>query len=135
MKTKPWLHAALALAGLLGIGACREFPVRPANRSPVISYVVAFPSVLGSADSAIITVFASDPDGDALVYDWYSDSRMVFKGQSPNLHDFYNSPNRSQVVYRSAWSLDDSTAWVRCAVRDGRGGGSPSELVVFTLVP
>jgi len=135
MKQKSWAGAALVFAVLLGAGACREFPVRPANRSPVITGVVAFPLVLGPADSAIVTVFASDPDGDSLVYDWDTDSRLVFKGQSPYAYGLYNSPNPSQVVYRSASSLDDTTAWVWCSVRDRRGGGTPGRLVRFTLLP
>lgn len=135
MKNRPWVRLALVLAILAGAGACREFPTRPANRSPIITDVAAFPIVLGPGDSAIVTVFATDPDGDSLVYDWSTDSRLIFKGRPPDQHDVPNSPNRSQVVYRSVWSLDDSTAWVRCSARDRRGGGSPSRLVEFTLLP
>lgn len=135
MNGRRFVGAALALLLLAGAGACREFPVRPANRAPEILAVVAYPATLGPADSALVTVFATDPDGDSLVYDWYTDSRLIFKGRDPNDHSFYNSPERSQVVYRSAWSFDDTTAWLRCSVRDRRGGGSPSSLVVFELLP
>lgn len=129
------MRLALVFAILAGAGACREFPTRPANRSPVITDAVAFPTVLGPGDSAIVTVFATDPDGDSLVYDWFTDSRLAFKGANPSDHDFYNSPDRSQVVYRSPSSLGDSTAWMRCYARDRKGGGSAGRLIVFTLVP
>ena len=71
--------AMLLILAVTGAGACREFATQPIYRSPVISSVVAFPTTLGPGDSTLITVFASDPDGDSLVYDWHAHNGLVIK--------------------------------------------------------
>jgi hypothetical protein len=116
---------ALLLLGLgLCVGACTEFPTRPANRRPTISSIVAFPNVIGQGDSLLVTVIASDPDGDDLVYDWETDSRLIIKGRpSWASTSLFNTTNRSQVFYRSTVVPVTDTAWIWCSARDGKGGG------------
>lgn len=123
--------AALALAA--GLGACAEYPTMPANRRPMIQSVLAFPPVFGQGDSAMVTVLATDPDGDTLVYDWETDSRLIISG-APRIDQLtlYHTRSASRVFYRSTIPRFDGTAWVRCSVRDVRGG-SDGRTVHFRL--
>lgn len=108
---------------VVGIGACREYPTRPVNRGPTISSVVAFPSVIGQGDSAIVTVFATDPDGDSMVYDWETDSRLKIKGDVLGYGFLYNTYSSSHVFYRTTSPAYNDTTGVWCTVRDRKGGG------------
>ena len=131
MKWSAQLCVLLALAVVAGVGACTEYPTRPVDRRPAISSVVVFPNVLGQGDSALVTVIASDPDGDALVYDWETDSRLIIKGNRPGDGQLYNTFSNSHVFYRSTSPAVD-TAWVYCSVRDQKGGGD-GQLVLIPL--
>lgn len=130
MKSNSSFGLLLAVA-VVGIGACREYPTRPVNRRPTISSVVAFPDVFGQGDSAIVTVFATDPDGDSLVYDWVTDSRLKIKGAVLGYSWLYNTFSSSQVFYRSTSPAYNDTAGVRCSVRDGRGGGDTRVVLIL----
>jgi hypothetical protein len=132
MKKRAWMRVLLVLAVAAGIGACREYPTRPVNRRPTIASVVVFPEVIGQGDSAIVTVVATDPDGDTLVYDWFTDSRLIIKDDHLGEHFLYNTPSSSHVFYRSTVPFNDDTAWVGCSARDGRGG-SDSRVVLILL--
>ena len=123
MKSRAWMRLLIALAVVVGIGACSKYPTRSVYRRPTISSVTVFPNVLGRGDSAIVTIFATDPDGDALVYDWETDARLIIKGNRLGDYDLYNTPSSSQVFYRSTVTPINDSAWVWCYVRDGRGGG------------
>jgi hypothetical protein len=112
----------VALAAVVAIGACTEYPTRPANRRPTISSITVFPQTLGPGDSTIVTVTASDPDGDTLLYDWFTDGRLILKnGSEPYL---YHTTSNSQVFYRSTTTPYADTAWIACSAHDGKGGGS-----------
>lgn len=118
-NARKWL---LPLAVAIGVGACTEFPTRPNNREPAISAVFAFPQVVGQGDSLLVTIIASDPDGDALVYDWETDARFVIKDAWGVVYA-YNTLTNSQILYRSTDASPDDTAWIWCGVRDRKGGG------------
>ena len=132
MKHRGGMRALLALATIAGIGACREYPTRPENRRPAISSVVVFPDILGPGDSAIVTVLATDPDRDTLVYDWDTDSRLIIKGGHPGGYSLSHTSSSSRVFYRSTYWPADTTAWVGCSARDVRGG-SDSRVVRIRL--
>jgi hypothetical protein len=101
---------------------------RSIYRSPVISEVLAFPR-LGAAESTMITVFATDPDGDSLVYDWSAYNGLVMKGH-PGRHDVYGTRSSSMVFYSPvSWSYD--TAFVWCGVRDERGGSDSRQVTIL----
>jgi hypothetical protein len=108
---------------LLGILGCEEDPVAPQNRNPVILSLTVFPNTISSTDSAIVVCNATDPDANALVYDWITDARLKLKGAPFDGQRIYNSSNNYQVVYPGVTSPSDS-AWVQCVVRDGIGGGA-----------
>jgi len=115
-----------ALACFLAVfalsGACASKPTAPPqNRDPVISGASVTPSVLSVGDSALITCDASDPDGDALVYDWYADGRFRLKDAPDGVFRF-SCHTDSQLVYfvRAIAPLD--TARIFCYARDTRGG-------------
>lgn len=130
MKNRAWLHALLGLAAATGLGGCRDYPTKSIYHSPVISSVTVFPAVIGQGDSVLVTVVASDPDGDALVYDWFTDSRLVIK-DAPGEIMLYNTASNSHVFYRSTYVAHDDTAWVSCEVRDGRGGMDGGRVLVL----
>ncbi len=132
MRIKLWLSAAFALVLVVGAGACRKSITEPVTRRPVISSVVAFPTVLGPGDSTMITVVATDPDGDPLVYDWDAYNGLVIKGSDPTRTSIYNTLSSSQVFYRSTtWPHLTDTAFVWCSVRDRKGGGDSRHVLIF----
>lgn len=119
----------LVLAALaVGMGACRDCPTRAVNRSPVISSVVAFPTTLGVGDSTLVTVYATDPDGDALVYDWVAYHGLQIKGARSTY--VYNTPDRSHVFYLQSKVAESDTAFIECVVRDRKGGSDGRWLVI-----
>lgn len=122
MRRNPRRALTLALVFSASAAACgHDNPVTPNNRSPAISSLTAFPTAIGPGDSAIVICQATDPDGNALVYDWLTDGRLIIKGNQSNDPELYNSPYNTQVFYHGPVSPFDS-AWVECTVRDGKGG-------------
>ncbi len=132
MRIRAWLCAAILLALAIGSGACQKFVTEPVMRSPTITSVVAFPTVLGPGDSTMITINATDPDGDSLVYDWDAVNGLVIKGNRPGDVHLYNSPDPSMVFYRSpTWPGGYDTAYVWCSVRDSKGGGDSRRVRIY----
>ena len=132
MRIKVWMSAAFVLVLVVGAGACQKYVTEPITRRPVISSVVAFPTVLGPGDSTMITIFATDPDGDSLVYDWEPSNGLTFVGQQPWRSAIYNTPSRSMVFYGPTtrpYPVD--TAYVWCSARDQTGGGDQRRVLIF----
>jgi hypothetical protein len=128
MKPNGGYCIVLAIALATSLGACREYPTKPAgwlsNRNPLISSAAVFPQVIGQGDSVIVTASAFDPDGDTLRYDWVTDSRLHLTGDVLGEGDVNNTESNSIVAYRTKVSPINDTAWVDCEVRDGKGGGA-----------
>ena len=127
---------ALVLAACLG--ACRTpTPLEPTYRdqSPVVQSLTAFPTTLAPGDSAIVVCTATDPDGDTLYFDWYSDCRLLMKGDVLGDGAIYNRP-QSLVVYAGTCNRPPvDTGWVHCEVRDGRGGFAEAGTVRIVVHP
>lgn len=121
---------ALIILALISIISCNDNPVdsgKPKNRRPVISSVVIFPEVVGPGDSLIVICNASDPDGDSLVYDWYSVSGPTVKIKGAHDGDWalYNTYQNSQIFYAPESRFVRApldTFGLQCAARDGKGG-------------
>jgi len=133
MRTRNWRSTAVLLVFVPGAGACRKYTTEPTTRRPVISSVVAFPTVLGPGDSTMITIAATDPDGAPLVYDWEPYDGLVWKGAQGNEGDaIYHTPSASMVFYRSpTWSFTYDTAFVICSATDGKGGYDSREVLIL----
>ncbi len=132
MRTSVWLSVGLAAAFAIGAGACRKYVTYPIARRPEISSIIAFPQVLHPGDSTIVTVFATDPDGDSLVYDWFGSNGLYPKDDHWGYGYVYNTHVRSEVFYSSSLvpgSVD--TAFVSCSVRDSRGGDASRFILIF----
>ena len=114
--------AGILLLMLLVLGsACTSKPTAPVNRNPVITGTVVSKFDLYLGDSTLIRLIASDPDGDALVYDWYANGRFRLK-DSPDGVSWFGTPWDSQLVYfvSAGGPLDSSQIF--CYARDKRGG-------------
>ena len=129
MRNRAWLSAVFLLVSVLGTGACRKYVTYPIYRRPVISSVVAFPTVLGPGDSTMVTVSATDPDGDSLVYDWDAFNGLIVKGGDNFIH---NTHSTSMVFFRSTtWPFPNDTAFVRCSASDQKGGSDSRQVLIF----
>jgi hypothetical protein len=130
MRIRVWLNAVLVLAFVVGAGACRKYITLPIYRRPVISSVDAFPTTLAPGDSTMITIHATDPDGDSLVYDWAAYNGLIIKGSPDEILNNTYSP--SMIFYRpTTWPYPNDTAFVWCSVRDQRGGGDSRQVLIF----
>lgn len=135
MRITPLLGAALVLVLVLviGVGACRKYVTEPVTRRPVITSMVAFPTLLGPGDSTLVTVTATDPDGDQLHYDWEAFNGLIIKGGNPNHPgESYYTSNTSMVFYRStSWPGTYDTAFVWCTASDHKGGSDSRRILIF----
>jgi hypothetical protein len=114
---------------------CKENPVdvKPENHNPVIFSLTVFPDVISPTDSAIVICNAMDPDGDTLVYDWITDSRLKIKGDFANEDWLYHTRENSRVVYpKNLNNVPFDTLWIQCNVRDVKGG-EVGKLALFVL--
>lgn len=132
MRTWARLSALFLLVFVLGTVACRKTITYPIYQRPVISSVVAFPTVLGPGDSTMITITASDPNGDPLVYDWVPYNGLIIKGGHPGNNDLIHTPSASMIFYRSTtWPHANDTAFVWCSASDARGGSDSRQVLIF----
>jgi hypothetical protein len=118
-----FLCAAIAgfVVALAGTG-CQQDPLA-GDHPPQILSVTAHPDSIGPPDSTTVLINASDPDGDALIYDWVTDARLKIKGTPANQYWLYSTAANSHVFYPGPASIHPlDTAWVQCFARDRRGG-------------
>ena len=117
---------------VLALGGCEHKIVDPTagNRDPVLLSLSVFPGTINVGDSAIVMCKATDPDGNTVVYDWFSDCRLHLKDDFLHEGAAYNTHENTQIVYaESCGHAPIDTGWVTCEVRDGIGGGSLSKTV------
>ena len=133
MRKRPWLKAAFLLAFMIGSGGCQKFITEPITRRPIISSVVAFPTLLGPGDSTMITITATNPNGGPLLYDWEPYNGLIRKGaHSAYDNTIYHTPSASMVFYRSpTWPSSYDTAFVFCSATDGRGGYASRQVLIL----
>jgi hypothetical protein len=113
---------------------CSSNPVEiNGNQKPVIFSLTVFPDTIGPADSAIVICNAMDPDGDTLVYDWITDSRLRIKGVIPFWETrLFNTFENSRIFYPNQDIFPFDTVWVQCFARD-RKGKSDAQLIIFAI--
>jgi hypothetical protein len=127
------LVASLVIVALIDCACTHKTvtaPTPPVNQNPLIASLVAFPDIIGPSDSMIVVCEAGDPDGDALVYDWFTDSRFTIQGNVPSDHELYGTTSDAHVFYRNYVDPADTSAWVQCIVRDLKGGQAGRVVVV-----
>ena len=135
MRRNHWRFSLPAIVLCAGLPACDDtLPVQPVNRSPVITSVTVFPTVIGIADSALVICNAMDADADTLVYDWITDSRLEIKGDLGTDHALANTFENSRIFYPSATITPTDTVWVQRFARDRRGK-SANRVVTFVVRP
>ena len=103
---------------------CHDNPVngKTENRSLLILSLSVFPDIMVPLDLAIVICNAMDPDGDILVYDWHTDSRLKIKGASRNEPWLFHTYENSSIFYSKNVIIPVNTPWVECNVRDVKGG-------------
>jgi len=120
----------------LNISCDKDTPVKPVNHNPIILSVTVFPDVIGISDSAIVVCNAMDPDGDTLVYDWYTDGRLRFKNNPPwQCCVLANTYENYQILFpvQSQNFPPIDTVWLQVEARDRKGGGSVAQTVQFVV--
>lgn len=117
----------------LSVGACGgHAPTTPYNLKPVILSLTVSPTTITPSDSALVVCDARDADGDPLVYDWVTDSRLRIQGALANDYALYNTHQNFRVVYPYNVAAPIDTPWIECTARDGRGM-SDSRIVRFVV--
>lgn len=115
---------ALLGAGLLFLAACspnnplepmENAPTPGPNQNPKVIAVTAEPASLRPGQSAMITVTATDPDGDVLNYSWYVNKGAI-------------SGEGHKVNFIADNTL--GTAYVDVEVKDGRGGVAGGSVLI-----
>ncbi len=117
-------------------GCDKDNPVKSQNHNPIILSLTVFPDVIGLSDSAVVVCNAMDPDGDTLVYDWYTDGRLEFKGNPPwEIGVRSNTNENYQIVFpvQASNFPPVDTVWVQVQARDGKGGGSVAQTIQFVV--
>jgi hypothetical protein len=118
------LALAISLLLLIVLGACapqsNSTVTSGDNRPPLIESLSASPSVIGQAETTVIECVASDPDGDALSYQW-SAERGRISGQGPSV----------------TWTSPDACAdyIVTVTVTDSRGAITSQSVTITVRKP
>lgn len=124
--------SVVLLAAALGLSAsaCVEYPLRPQNRAPRVLSVVAFPTTLRVGDSTLVTVTATDAEGDSLYFWW-----TAFNGlTAPGMRGYYYPTRTSSLVlYLASRPVTYDTAMVYVDVSDGLNWVNGGH-VYFTIV-
>ena len=130
MRPRLLLVVPILCAVLCAPGCGSKTPLEPINRSPVVQSLLVFPTTIGPGDSAIIVCTATDPDGDTVVYDWYSGGGLRTSYGFPAFNRYDNT-----LVVRPGSNITAplDTAWVYCEVRDGKGGGASAGTVSIII--
>jgi len=103
--------ATLAVVALLSGCTGSNAPSAPDNRAPVIDSLIVAPPLLRVGESATVTCYARDPDGDPLQYRW-----------SASAGDLLPMGDGSRVRYIAAPCCGGLTNTITVIVQDGRGG-------------
>ena len=118
-----WLLIVVSLT-LINMYCSNDSPITTKNHSPVIFTLIAFPDEVSPSDSLIVICNAFDPDGDSLVYDWYTSGVVRIKGAFPGLPVLLNTFENSRIFYAPDSvhvAVPQDTFKVECAVRDRKG--------------
>ena len=95
------------------------------NNWPVVTQVAAAPGQLQPGDSSILTVTATDVDGDALTYAW-----------SDNCGGSFSSTLADAPTWTApATTPSGGTCTLTVSVSDGRGGAASGELLIGVNLP
>lgn len=110
-RTRNGLHPnalVFALTCIMITSCSSPDSVGPPNRPPVVKSLSANPVVLAAGETSVVTVVATDPEGNRLSYEWAADLGYL-TGQGTEV--FYAAP-----LCCASW------ATVRVTVSDGNGG-------------
>lgn len=118
------------LVGLSGCGT--KTPIQPVNRDPIVHSLIGFPLTLSPGDSAVVVCHATDPDGDTMMFEWSSDCRLIKRGVPRDL-DWYTFSNTLVVYAGDCAHAPADTGWVRCYVRDRRGGETNAGVIRIVI--
>jgi hypothetical protein len=123
-KARKRLALAILLLLLTVWGACAPQSNSPAtggeNHPPLIESLSASPSVIGQAQTTVIECVASDPDGDALSYQWSAEQGHI-SGQGPSV----------------TWTSPDACAdyIVTVTVTDSKGAKTSQSVTITVKKP
>jgi hypothetical protein len=98
-------------------------PPDTSNHAPVISSITAEPDTFVMESSTVITVTASDPDSDALTYNWELHGELQPVASESN----------TVRVMNCCPILEPTKATVLSIVSDGRGGEARDSVDVWML--
>lgn len=119
MKAGIWWIAIVVVLSVFMFG-CGKDTVKPDNKNPQVSAVVANPNTVAPGGNSTITVTASDPDGDALTYAYSASGGSV------------TGTGAAGVFTAGATA---GTATVTATVNDGRNGTANGQVAITISVP
>jgi hypothetical protein len=99
----------IPLLGFLFLINCgKDKPSAPQNRPPVIAGLSAVPNPVPRNQTADLSVAASDPDGDALVYSWTASAGTFASGNTAS-HAVWVPP-QTPTLYQITVTVSDGKA-------------------------
>ncbi|MCP4566617.1 MAG: hypothetical protein GY841_03430 [FCB group bacterium] len=105
----------------IGCGDDDDNIVDPNNQAPIIESLTAEPDTFVADYSSLITVTASDPDGDNLQYNWVTDSS-----------GFAGTPSGNTLTLTNCCIVHiPKSTWVHAIVSDNRGGEARDSIKVW----
>lgn len=110
---------------MLSMGSCAgkdKDPVKPRiNHPPRIDSVEVIPGPVALFDSVTIICHAVDPDGDSLVYDWFSQTPLWIAGAPQKVY-LYGTTSNERAVYYAGPASSASSVPMQVFARESVSG-------------
>jgi len=121
-QKRPIIRQAVHMVFIFSIlfVSCKSEAITPSlNNPPVIEKIEVKPSTIRVYQTATITAYASDPDGDDLTFEWEATLGYIY--------------GSGGTVKYSASLCCAGTNTIKLTVKDGRGGSATGTAMITVL--